>query len=125
MAEPRPTGTSQMAPASITDTTTQDALAKESGTTAIAAPAEEVAQVAIEVPATRELKEAPKRNVWVAWLYMFNWYPAHYPPEERKFLRKLDAFMLTFTVNEASYRLFCCIAIRCSISATRLHQAIS
>jgi hypothetical protein len=45
----------------------------------------------------REVKEAPKRNVWVAWLYLFNWYPSHYPQEERRFLRKLDAFKLTFT----------------------------
>ena len=65
----------------------------------MAAPAEEIAQVAEEVSATRDLKEAPKRNVWVAWAYMFNWYPSHYPPEERKFLRKLDGFMLTFTVS--------------------------
>lgn len=99
MAEPRPTEALQPVPAVEPHTTTQDALTKESGTTTVAAPAEEIAQVAEEVPATRELKEAPKHNVWVAWVYMFNWYPAHYPPEERKFLRKLDAFMLTFTVS--------------------------
>lgn len=45
----------------------------------------------------REVKEAPKRSMWIAWIYLFNWYPSHYPKEERRFLRKLDAFMLTFT----------------------------
>lgn len=36
-------------------------------------------------------------SVWLAWLYMFDWYPKHYPKEERQFLRKLDSFLLTFT----------------------------
>ncbi|TDZ51524.1 Pantothenate transporter liz1 [Colletotrichum trifolii] len=38
-----------------------------------------------------------KRSLWIAWLYMFNWYPSHLSKEENKFLRKLDAFLLTFT----------------------------
>lgn len=38
-----------------------------------------------------------KRSLWVAWMYMFDWYPKHYPEEERKFLRKLDCFLLSFT----------------------------
>lgn len=116
MIESKPMESAQPAPASRSDTTTQDALAKESEATTVAAPTEEVAQVAEEVPATRELKEAPKRNLWVAWVYMFNWYPAHYPPEERKFLRKLDAFMLTFTVSRKSRKLSCCIVTSLSFS---------
>lgn len=42
-------------------------------------------------------RKAPKRSPWVAWLYMFEWYPSHYPKEERQLLRKLDWFLLTFT----------------------------
>lgn len=41
--------------------------------------------------------ETRKKSVWTAWLYMFNWYPSHLSKPERKFLRKLDAFLLTFT----------------------------
>ncbi|KAH9859603.1 hypothetical protein IAQ61_011384 [Plenodomus lingam] len=40
--------------------------------------------------------EAPKRSPWKAWLYLWEWYPKHYPAEERKLLRKMDAFLLTF-----------------------------
>ncbi|KAF2874279.1 major facilitator superfamily domain-containing protein [Massariosphaeria phaeospora] len=39
---------------------------------------------------------APKRSPWKAWMYLWEWYPAHYPEEERKLLRKLDACLLTF-----------------------------
>jgi len=38
-----------------------------------------------------------QRSLWIAWLYMFNWYPSHLSKEEKGFLRKLDAFLLTFT----------------------------
>lgn len=41
--------------------------------------------------------QAPKRSLWIAWLYMFDWYPSHLSKQEKKFLRKLDAFLLTFT----------------------------
>lgn len=45
-----------------------------------------------------EREAGPKaRSHWVAWIYMFNWYPSHYPAEERKLLRKMDTFLLTFT----------------------------
>lgn len=44
-----------------------------------------------------EENQPRKHSLWWAWLYMFDWYPSHYPAEERKFLRKLDAFLLTFT----------------------------
>lgn len=41
--------------------------------------------------------EAPVHSWKSAWLYMFNWYPSHYSAEEKKMLRKLDFFLLTFT----------------------------
>ena len=47
--------------------------------------------------ANSERKEPTSRSLWTAWMYMFDWYPSHYPVEERRFLRKLDAFLLTFT----------------------------
>ncbi|KFA72778.1 hypothetical protein S40288_06385 [Stachybotrys chartarum IBT 40288] len=34
------------------------------------------------------------RSVWVAWMYLFDWYPSHYSKEERRFLFKLDCFLL-------------------------------
>ncbi|KAK6215238.1 vitamin H transporter [Colletotrichum tabaci] len=40
--------------------------------------------------------EPRKRSLWIAWLYMFDWYPSHLSKEESHFLRKLDAFLLTF-----------------------------
>ena len=40
--------------------------------------------------------DAPKRSPWKAWLYLWEWYPKHYPEEERKLLRKMDACLLTF-----------------------------
>ncbi|KAK2746164.1 hypothetical protein FQN55_005793 [Onygenales sp. PD_40] len=36
-------------------------------------------------------------SVWSAWLYMFNWYPGHYSAEEKRMLRKLDFWLLSFT----------------------------
>jgi hypothetical protein len=40
--------------------------------------------------------DAPKRSPWKAWMYLWEWYPKHYPEEERQLLRKLDACLLTF-----------------------------
>ncbi|KAL4794270.1 major facilitator superfamily domain-containing protein [Aspergillus venezuelensis] len=39
--------------------------------------------------------EKPKpRSLWVAWLYLFDWYPSHYSKQERKLLFKLDCVLL-------------------------------
>lgn len=75
--------------------TNEQPIVRDIGPAAVSAP--NVLEEAGEEIQDRELEEAPKRNVWVAWLYLFNWYPSHYPKEERRFLRKLDAFILTFT----------------------------
>jgi len=40
--------------------------------------------------------DAPKRSPWKAWMYLWEWYPKHYPEEERQLLRKMDACLLTF-----------------------------
>ncbi|KAF4554500.1 Pantothenate transporter-like protein 1 [Elsinoe fawcettii] len=45
------------------------------------------------VPADAGIK---KGSVWTAWLYLFDWYPSHYPAAERKLMRKMDACLLTF-----------------------------
>jgi hypothetical protein len=34
------------------------------------------------------------RSLWVAWLYLFDWYPSHYSKEERRLLFKLDCVLL-------------------------------
>lgn len=39
---------------------------------------------------------APIRSPGKAWMYILDWYPKHYSKEERKMLRKLDFFLLSF-----------------------------
>lgn len=39
--------------------------------------------------------EKPNKSLWLAWLYIFDWYPSHYSKEEKKLLRKLDSILLT------------------------------
>jgi hypothetical protein len=59
-------------------------------------PREEAGEVALRNAITIAPTEAPKRSPWKAWMYLWEWYPAHYPEEERALLRKLDACLLTF-----------------------------
>lgn len=56
-----------------------------------------------EVIASSTVNKAPDRSFWKAWLYMFDWYPSHYSPEERKLLRKLDYTLMPF----------CCLMCKC------------
>jgi hypothetical protein len=52
------------------------------------------------------VNKRPKPSLWTAWVYMFDWYPSHYSPQEKKMLRKLDFFLLTFiSVMCESFRL--------------------
>lgn len=37
----------------------------------------------------------PTRSLWLAWLYLFDWYPSHYSKEEKRLLRKQDSIILT------------------------------
>ena len=50
--------------------------------------------------------DAPKRSPWKAWMYLWEWYPKHYPEEERKLLRKMDACLLTFCSFMCKYPIF-------------------
>ncbi|KAH8588605.1 vitamin H transporter [Bisporella sp. PMI_857] len=34
------------------------------------------------------------KSLWVAWLYLFDWYPSHYSVEEKRLLRKQDCIIL-------------------------------
>ncbi|KAM0331310.1 hypothetical protein ACHAQA_002980 [Verticillium albo-atrum] len=34
------------------------------------------------------------RSLWVAWAYMFDWYPSHYSKEEKRLVRKQDCIIL-------------------------------
>lgn len=36
----------------------------------------------------------PKRDLRVAWLYIFDWYPSHYSAEEKALLKKQDRIIL-------------------------------
>jgi hypothetical protein len=59
------------------------------------APESEVTTVTAPVVGST-VNAAPVRSRWKAWLYVFDWYPSHYSGEERKMLRKLDFFLLSF-----------------------------
>lgn len=37
---------------------------------------------------------APKRDLRIAWLYVFDWYPNHYSPEEKALVKKQDRIIL-------------------------------
>ena len=39
--------------------------------------------------------EKPTKSFWVAWIYIFDWYPSHYSKEEKKLVRKLDCILLS------------------------------
>ncbi|KAI8160649.1 Pantothenate transporter liz1 [Colletotrichum sp. SAR 10_70] len=39
------------------------------------------------------------RSLWVAWLYIFDWYPSHYSKEEKRLLRKCTAQSLLLDVE--------------------------
>ncbi|CRK43623.1 hypothetical protein BN1723_016235 [Verticillium longisporum] len=41
----------------------------------------------------------PQRNLWIAWLYIFDWYPSHYSKEEKRLLKKLDRIILPLMYN--------------------------
>lgn len=36
----------------------------------------------------------PKKNLWLAWMYIFDWYPSHYSKEEKRLVKKLDRIIL-------------------------------
>lgn len=36
----------------------------------------------------------PTRSLWLAWLYIFDWYPSHYSKEEKRLVKKLDRIIL-------------------------------
>ena len=38
--------------------------------------------------------QKPNRSLWLAWLYIFDWYPSHYSAEEKRLLRKQDSIIL-------------------------------
>lgn len=47
----------------------------------------------VVVPSSTTNKPETK-SLWVAWLYLFDWYPSHYSREEKRLLRKLDFVLL-------------------------------
>ncbi|KAF7547511.1 hypothetical protein G7Z17_g7674 [Cylindrodendrum hubeiense] len=54
-----------------------------------------------DIPEPSSTTNKPKtRSVWVAWLYLFDWYPSHYSAEEKRLLRKQDCILLPL----------CCVA---------------
>ena len=47
-----------------------------------------------DMPVTSSMTPRPNRSLWLAWLWIFDWYPAHYSAEERRLLRKQDWIIL-------------------------------
>ena len=48
-----------------------------------------------ETPVASSTTNKPAtRSLWVAWLYLFDWYPSHYSKEEKRLLRKLDFVLI-------------------------------
>ncbi|KAL5041876.1 hypothetical protein BDW71DRAFT_211712 [Aspergillus fruticulosus] len=45
-------------------------------------------------PVPSSANKPKPRSLWVAWLYLFDWYPSHYSKQERKLLFKLDCVLL-------------------------------
>lgn len=58
-------------------------------------PEPEVDVLKPKKPVVSSATEAPKRSLWLAWAYIFDWYPSHYSKEEKKLVRKLDSILLT------------------------------
>lgn len=48
-----------------------------------------------KLPFVSSSTQKPTRSLKIAWLYIFDWYPSHYSPQEKKLLRKLDGILLT------------------------------
>lgn len=71
-------------------------------------PAHEQARLSVDENAPRNSSEQvvkngvvvssattpPTRSLWLAWMYIFDWYPSHYSKEEKKLLKKLDRIIL-------------------------------
>ena len=49
-----------------------------------------VDEVQDDIPVPSSATRPPERSLWLAWLYIFDWYPSHYSAEEKKLLRKQD-----------------------------------
>ena len=50
-----------------------------------------VDEVQDDIPVPSSATRPPERSLWLAWLYIFDWYPSHYSAEEKKLLRKQDS----------------------------------
>lgn len=65
---------------------------RENNIPSLAAQPTSDSKEAAPVPSS-SVKPDAKSLKW-AWLYIFDWYPSHYSPEERKLLRKQDFIIL-------------------------------
>ncbi|RYP66643.1 hypothetical protein DL769_005975 [Monosporascus sp. CRB-8-3] len=43
-----------------------------------------------DLPAVSSSQKPEPKSLWLAWLYVFDWYPSHYSAEEKRLLRKQD-----------------------------------
>ncbi|KAM0275865.1 hypothetical protein ACHAQH_007337 [Verticillium albo-atrum] len=46
------------------------------------------------IPVSSSTNKPQAKSLWVAWAYMFDWYPSHYSKEEKRLLRKQDCIIL-------------------------------
>jgi hypothetical protein len=72
-----------------------DSSKDKSATPAEAIPAGQNTPVEEEPIVVSSSTQKPTRSLWVAWMYIFDWYPSHYSQEEKRLLRKQDSIILT------------------------------
>ncbi|RYP93820.1 hypothetical protein DL770_000016 [Monosporascus sp. CRB-9-2] len=47
-----------------------------------------------DLPVVSSSQKPEPKSLWLAWLYIFDWYPSHYSAEEKRLLRKQDSIIL-------------------------------
>ena len=72
-----------------------DSSKDKSATPAEAIPAGQATPIDEEPIVVSSSTQKPTRSLWVAWMYIFDWYPSHYSKEEKRLLRKQDSIILT------------------------------
>lgn len=43
-----------------------------------------------DLPVVSSSSKPQSRSLWLAWIYIFDWYPSHYSAKEKRLLRKQD-----------------------------------
>lgn len=85
----------------MTDRVSLDRTAKNADTVPATKPLEDV-----DLVVSSSTPKPQTRSLWVAWLYIFDWYPSHYSKEEKRLLRKLGRSTARPVFRIAAYQSF-------------------